>query len=89
LVNKNWDGFLIEADKVAVKDIKSQRVFWKHNLKIENKFITKDNIDTIIKKINIPKKIGLLRSARIKFFNNSLNQNILQLKKILNNKILN
>ena len=60
LVNKNWDGFLIEADKVAVKDIKSQRVFWKHNLKIENKFITKDNIDTIIKKINIPKKIGLL-----------------------------
>ena len=60
LVNKNWDGFLIEADKVAVKDIKSQRVFWKHNLKIENKFITKDNINTIIKKINIPKKIGLL-----------------------------
>ena len=60
LVNKNWDGFLIEADKVAVKDIKSQRVFWKHNLKIENKFITKDNINTIIKKINIPKKLGLL-----------------------------
>ena len=60
LVNKNWDGFLIEADEAAVKDIKSQRVFWKHNLRIENEFITKDNINTIIKKINVPKKIGLL-----------------------------
>ena len=25
LVNKNWDGFIIEADKNSVKDIKSQR----------------------------------------------------------------
>ena len=60
LVNKNWDGFLIEADKAAVKNIKSQRVFWKHNLRIENQFITKDNINTIIKKIEVPKKLGLL-----------------------------
>ena len=60
LINRNWDGFLIEADKTAVKDIKSQRVFWKHRLKVKNEFITKNNINEIIKKFNVPKKLGLL-----------------------------
>ena len=60
LINRNWDGFLIEADKSATKNIKSQRIYWKHNLKVINKFITKDNINNAIKKSNIPKKIGLL-----------------------------
>jgi hypothetical protein len=60
LSNNNWNGFLIEADKAAVKDIKSQRIFWKHNLRVENEFITKDNINAIVKKINVPKKLGLL-----------------------------
>ena len=60
LINKNWDGFLIEADKAAVKDIKSQRIFWKHRLKVKNEFITKDNINNIINRINVPKKLGLL-----------------------------
>lgn len=60
LVNKNWDGFIIEADKNSVKDIKSQRVYWKHNLIVENQFVDQNNINTIIKRIDIPKKLGLL-----------------------------
>lgn len=60
LINKNWDGFIIEADKNSVKDIKSQRVYWKHNLIVENQFVDQNNINTIIKRINIPKKLGLL-----------------------------
>ena len=60
LINKNWNGFIIEADKAAVEDIKSQRIYWKHNLRAINEFITKDNINNVIKKFNIPKKIGLL-----------------------------
>ena len=53
------DGFIIEADKNSVKDIKSQRIYWRHNLTVENKFISQNNINTIIK-INIPRKLGLL-----------------------------
>ena len=60
LINKNWDGFLIEADKEDVKKIKSQRVYWKHNLVVKNKFITKNNINKVVKNLNIPKKLGLL-----------------------------
>ena len=60
LANKNWDGFIIEANKNSVKDIKSQKIYWKHNLIVENQFVDQNNINTIIKKINIPKKLGLL-----------------------------
>lgn len=60
LVNRNWDGFLIEADNRAVKNIKSQRIFWKHRLKVRNEFITKDNVNNIINRIKVPKKLGLL-----------------------------
>lgn len=60
LMNKNWNGFLIEAEKKNVKDIKSQQIYWKYNLKVENSFITKENINKIIKKLKVPKKIGLL-----------------------------
>ena len=60
LINRNWDGFLIEADKDAIKNIKDQRVYWRHNLTVINEFITKDNINNIIRKNHIPKKLGLL-----------------------------
>ena len=60
LINRNWDGFLIEGDKDDVKKIKTQRVYWKHNLKIRNEFITKDNINDVVHRLNVPKKLGLL-----------------------------
>ena len=60
LTNRNWDGFLIEGDESAVKKIKSQRIYWKHNLKVRNKFITKDNINDVVQSLNVPKKLGLL-----------------------------
>jgi len=60
LVNNNWDGYLIEADKLKIKKIKKQRIYWKHNLKVKSKFINRENINNIITEMNIPKKIGLL-----------------------------
>jgi len=60
LINRNYDGFIIEGDARATKDIKSQRVYWKHNLTIKNKFVDKDNINNLVEEMNIPKKIGLL-----------------------------
>ena len=60
LINKNWDGFLIEGDDNEVKKIKSQRIYWKHKLTIKSEFVTKENINSVVKKLNVPKKIGLL-----------------------------
>ena len=60
LINRNWDGFLIEGNKDDIKNIKSQRVYWKHNLKVRNEFITKDNINDVVQRFNVPKNLGLL-----------------------------
>ena len=60
LINKNWNGYLIEANKKDVDKIKSQRIYWQHNLKIKNKFITKSNINNVVKELKVPKKLGLL-----------------------------
>ena len=60
LQNRNWDGYLIEANSENVKKIKKKTFFWKHNLKISNTFINKENINTELEKMKIPKKIGLL-----------------------------
>ncbi len=60
LLNKNWDGYLIEANKKDVEKIKKQRIYWQHNLKIQNTFVNSDNINNIIKKMNISRNIGLL-----------------------------
>ena len=60
LINKNWDGFLIEADNKAIKKIKSQRIYWKHKLTVKNEFVTRENINNVINKLDVPKKLGLL-----------------------------
>ena len=60
LQNKNWDGYIIEANTKDVEKIKKQRFFWKHNLKVSNTFINSDNINQTIKEMKVPKKIGLL-----------------------------
>ena len=60
LINKNWDGFIIESDKNSVDNIKSQRIYWKHNLKVKNHFVTKENINKLIKDLKVPKNIGIL-----------------------------
>ena len=60
LRNKNFDGYLIEGDSTATKNIKRQRIYWKHNLIVKNRFVDKDNINKIVTEMKIPKKIGLL-----------------------------
>ena len=60
LINRNWNGFIVEANKFSVKQIKSQKIYWKYNLVVFNKFITRDNVNQIVKNLKIPKKIGLL-----------------------------
>jgi len=60
LISKNWKGFVIERSSADVKSIKSQSIYWKFNLSAFKFFVKKKNINEIIKKIKIEKKIGLL-----------------------------
>lgn len=60
LRNNNWSGLIIEASKADVDYIKKDDIYWKYDLNAINSFITKDNINSILRE-NINKKdIGLL-----------------------------
>jgi len=60
LVNDNWSGLLIEGQAKYVDAIRQDSIYWKHNLKVENSFITKENINEILLKNGVKGDIGLL-----------------------------
>jgi hypothetical protein len=60
LVNRNWSGLVIDGDINDVSFIKSDPIYWRHNLKADCVFITKDNINTVLKVNGVVGDIGLL-----------------------------
>lgn len=60
LIYYNWNGLIIDSNVSYIKQIKSSEIYWRYDLKAINAFITRDNINEILKK-NIPyEDIGLL-----------------------------
>jgi hypothetical protein len=63
LINNNYSGLVIDGDEKNISKIKQDAVFWLHDLYAEHKFITKDNICSVIQKFlnkGFDKEIGLL-----------------------------
>jgi hypothetical protein len=60
LINNEWSGLILESDVDYINFIKKDYVFQKYDLEIEKVFITKDNINTIIKNYTNVNDIGLL-----------------------------
>lgn len=60
LLNNGWSGLIIDGDKDAMEKIASSDLHWKYDLKSIGNFITKDNINKIIKSAGIEGEIGLL-----------------------------
>ena len=51
LFNNNWSGLIIDSSKKNINEIKSSNYFWKYNIEIKNNFITRENINNIIKRL--------------------------------------
>ncbi len=60
LENDNWSGLIIDSSKENIQHIKKQNYFWKYNIKAINEFITKENINNIVKKNMFEGEIGIL-----------------------------
>jgi len=60
LQNSNWSGSLIEGNKNDYNKIVNWKKRWRYDINIKNEFITKKNINDLIKSFNPPKNIGLL-----------------------------
>ena len=60
LMNKNWDGFILDSSTKNIEDIKNSDIYWKYSLTAKANFITKENINSILDESHFKKKIGLL-----------------------------
>ncbi len=60
LVNNNWKGLILDGSQEFIEYIKRDPIYWRYNLKAENLFITKDNINNILANNGIQGDIGLL-----------------------------
>lgn len=60
LLNNGWSGLIIDGNKNAMNAVASSDLHWKYDLKSIGNFITKDNINKIIKSAGIEGEIGLL-----------------------------
>jgi len=60
LVNNNWSGVVIDYNADYIERIKSEDIYWRYDLKAINAFITRDNINDLLKKAGLSGDIGLL-----------------------------
>ncbi len=60
LKSKNWKGFLIEGSQKFINKIKTQKLYWQHDLKAIKSFVDLDNINFVLEKNIKHKEIGLL-----------------------------
>jgi hypothetical protein len=60
LVNDNWAGLVIDGGQQNIDYIRNDPIYWRHNLKAECSFITRENINDLIRRNGITGDIGLL-----------------------------
>ena len=60
LKHNNWSGLVIDGSEKAISYIKTDDIYWQHELKALQSFITAENIDDLISSQGIKGEIGLL-----------------------------
>ena len=60
LQNRNWTGFIFEGNEADVRAVQSSSVAWRHDLRIQQAFVTRENIQSLLQSQNVPAETGLL-----------------------------
>lgn len=60
LVNNNWAGLVLDSSGENIHRLKQSRVYWAYNLKAVQAFITRDNINDLLRDNGVTGDIGLL-----------------------------
>lgn len=60
LINNNWSGLLIDGSSDNIAYIKSDPIYWRHNLNAICAFVTKENINDLLKENGVVGDIGIL-----------------------------
>ena len=60
LVNDNWSGLVLDGGESNIRTIRRSEVYWRHNLKAVQAFITRENINELLRDNGVTGEIGLL-----------------------------
>lgn len=60
LMNNNWTGLVMDGSTENVEEIKKSYYYWKYSVEAKAVFVTKDNINQIIKNEDFHEDLGLL-----------------------------
>jgi hypothetical protein len=60
LINDNWKGMIMDGSEGNMRNVKAEKIYWKHNLIALPLFVTKDNINTVMRENGLEGEIGLL-----------------------------
>jgi len=60
LMNNNWQGLLMDASAAGLARLRVDPLFWRHALRAERVFVTRENINEVITRSGFKGEIGLL-----------------------------
>lgn len=60
LINDNWNGLILDGCKEFIEYVRKDPIYWRYNLKAENVFVTKQNINNVFRENGMEGDIGLL-----------------------------
>ncbi|HLW35875.1 MAG TPA: hypothetical protein VKS98_09465 [Chthoniobacterales bacterium] len=60
LLNNNWRGLILDGDEKCIRQIKDNEIYWRHTLTAQCAFITRENINGLLRDAGFVGEIGLL-----------------------------
>jgi hypothetical protein len=60
LIANNWSGLVLDGDRQNIRFIRSDFIYWKYDLTARQSFVTRDNINDLIREYTDCRDIGLL-----------------------------
>ena len=60
LTNDNWSGLVIDGSEDHIRSVKKDAIYWRHNLKAVSAFVTRENINALLRENGLTGEIGLL-----------------------------
>lgn len=60
LVQDNWSGLILDGSEANIAAVKKDPLYWRHNLKAVAAFVTRENINNLLRASGLTGEIGLL-----------------------------
>lgn len=60
LLNNNWSGLVMDGSEEFMSSVRRDDIYWRHELTAMSRFITRENINSILEEAGFQGRIGLL-----------------------------